>query len=138
MPADRRFGFRFDPRFAPLLAWFGIRPERAEVRIGRETLQIRFGPWRVRTPLANVQEARLTGPLRWWKAVGVRLSLADRGLTFGSGTAGGVCIRLREPVRGPAPFALLRHPGITVTLDRPRALARALRYRRFMAALAGR
>jgi hypothetical protein len=53
------------------------------------------------------------------KVLGARLSLADRGLTFGSDTAGGVCIRFAEPVRGLVPFGLLRHPGLTVTVTTP-------------------
>jgi hypothetical protein len=53
------------------------------------------------------------------------LSLADRGLTFGSSTRGGVCIQFRRPV-GVLAGRLLAHPALTVTVDRPAELIRLL------------
>ena len=61
------------------------------------------------------------------KALGVRLSLADRGLTFGSTAAGGVCVEFTHPRRGIEPFGLLRHPGLTLTVADPDGLVAALR-----------
>ena len=89
----------------------------------RTDLTARFGPWCVRTPLTNVAELAITGPYAGWKVVGPpHLSFADRGLTFGTGTTRGVCIRFHEPVVGMEPTGRLRHPALTVTLRDPEHL----------------
>jgi hypothetical protein len=76
---------------------------------------------------ANLQEVRLTGPYRWHRAIGPRLSLADHGLTFGSTTARGVCLLFREPVPGIGPLGLIRHPNLTLTAADPERLAATVR-----------
>ncbi|MEQ0559985.1 hypothetical protein ABJI51_12940 [Amycolatopsis sp. NEAU-NG30] len=89
-------------------------------------LRVRFGPWLVETPLSNIAGAEATGPYRPWRALGVRLSLADHGLTFGTTWRRGVCLRFREPVRGLDPWGRLRHPGLTVTVSEPELVAAAI------------
>ncbi|MGK3207170.1 hypothetical protein [Amycolatopsis sp. MEPSY49] len=89
-------------------------------------LRVRFGPWLVTTPLGNIAGAEVSGPLSPVRALGVRLSLADRGLTFGTTTEGGVCLRFREPVRGIDPWGLVRHRGLTVTVCEPDLVAEAI------------
>lgn len=56
----------------------------------------------------------------------MRLSLADAGVTFASSTAAGLCLRFAEPVPALLPGGWLRHPGATVTVADPDALARVL------------
>jgi hypothetical protein len=124
-----QFGFAFDPRFRVPLALAGVTPGHAHVTVTPTRLLARFGPWSVDTPLDNVAGVCLTGPYRWFKAIGPRGSLADRGATFGSTTAGGVCIRFHDPVPGLEPLGLVRHPGLTVTVDDPERLAALLRRR---------
>lgn len=98
------------------------------VYVDEVELDVRFGPWRVRTPLDNVAGAEVGGPYAAWKVLGARLSLADRGLTFGTTTAAGACIRFHRPVPGLLPPGLpLRHPALTVTVHRPHLLVRRLR-----------
>ncbi|MEU6078819.1 hypothetical protein [Micromonospora sp. NPDC047074] len=122
----RRFAFRFDPAFRPALALVGVRPASAWVGVGPAELVVRFGPWRLRTSRDNVVDVMPGGPYRWWRAIGVRLSLADAGVTFASSTAAGLCLRFAEPVPALLPGGSLRHPGATVTVADPEALARAL------------
>ena len=121
------FAFRFDPRYRALLAVTGVRPDRAFVRVAGGELDARFGPWRVRTPVANVTCTQVTGPYSPLKAIGTRLSVKDRGLTFGSNTERGLCIEFRTPVRGIEPTGRLRHPGLTVTVEDVDGLRDALR-----------
>jgi hypothetical protein len=84
-----------------------------------------FGRFRVETELANVCGYRLTGPYHWWKAIGPRASLADHGFTFGSSARGGVCICFRDWV--PSGYVRGgRMEALTVTVEEPDALARAL------------
>ncbi|MCK2219380.1 hypothetical protein MF672_037125 [Actinomadura sp. ATCC 31491] len=124
----RRFGFAFDDRYRPLLRLLGIRPETCELTLTGEVLRVRFGPWLVLSPRGNVTGAELSGPYSPLKAIGVHLSLADRGLTFGSSTRQGVCVRFRRPVGGGEPLGLLRHPALTVTVEEPARLLDALRH----------
>ena len=124
--AARQFAFRFDPAFRPLLALLGVRPETAWVRVDADELLVRFGPWRLRTPRANVTGVEQGGPYRWWRAIGPHLSLADAGVTFGSSTAGGLCVRFAEPVPALLPGSWPRHPGATLTVVDPDDLGRAL------------
>jgi hypothetical protein len=126
---DSEYAFRFDAKATVVLRLFGINAERSWVRLTDDTLEVRFGPWRVRTPLANVAGVQRSGPFTLWRAFGVRLSLADRGLTFGTSTEGGVCVRFHRPVSGLLPGRLPLHPGLTVTVTDPEALMTDLRER---------
>ncbi|APU13622.1 MULTISPECIES: hypothetical protein [Actinoalloteichus] len=118
--------FAFDPRFRLLLAAIGVRPTTSGVVVGADGLDVRFGPWRVRTPLANLLPAEVTGPYRAARSVGPRLSLADRGLTFGTGAGRGACVRFHEPVTGIEPFGTVRHPALTMTLAEPELFVHCL------------
>ncbi|WP_199487747.1 hypothetical protein [Actinomadura spongiicola] len=118
-----RYEFAFDHRLLRPLALLGIRPSTCGLVIASDELLVRFGPWRVRTTLDNVAGAEVTGPYQAWKAIGVRVSWADRGLTFGTGTERGVCVRFHRPVPGAEPTGRLRHPGLTLTLADPSAVA---------------
>lgn len=123
-----RFGFAFDRPFVPLLALVGVRRGRAEVVLDDTHLRARFGLFRLETPLTNLRSVQVTRGYRWWRAIGPRGSMADRGATFGTSTAAGACICFREPV--PALFGQrMLHPGLTVTVTDPEALAAAIRRR---------
>ena len=105
---------------------FGVRAADAHADVDGERFVARFGRWMCSTPVTNVATAQVTGPYRWWKVVGPpRMSLVDRGLTFATTAAGGVCLTFREPVAVLVPF--LRHPGLTVTVADPEGLLAALR-----------
>ncbi|MET8200106.1 hypothetical protein [Micromonospora taraxaci] len=121
-----RFPFRFDPVFRPMLALVGVRPATAWVVVTDRDLMIRYGPWRLRTARANVIAVELSGPYRWWRVIGPHLSMVDRGASFGSSTAGGICLRFGEPVPALVPGGRVRHPAATVTVADPPALARLL------------
>lgn len=99
---------------------------RSGLELDAGGLRVRLGPWIVTTPLSNIAGAEATGPFSPLRGLGVRLSLADRGLTFGTTTERGVCLRFHEPVRGIDPWGLLRHPGLTVTVSEPDLVAEAI------------
>ena len=81
----------------------------------------------LQTMTSNIVAADLTGPYQWWKVAGPpHLSLADRGITFATTTAKGVCLRFREPVGGVLPVPRLRHPAATVTVRDPHELVEML------------
>ena len=115
-----RFPFHFDARVRLASKAFGVSPARSFVDVSATELSIRFGLWHLSTPLSNVVGAETTGPYRWFKVAGPpHLSFADRGITFGTSTASGVCIRFREPVMMRPSYARMSHPGATVTVERP-------------------
>ena len=112
-----RFPFRFDPVYRRVARLFGVTPERAWVDLGEEEFEVRYGPWRVRTPLSNIAGAEVTGPYAFLKTVGpARLAITDRGLTFASNGDRGVCITFHSPVSGIASSGRIRHPELTVTV----------------------
>ena len=126
-PGAGQFEMAFDPRFRLPLAALGVTPATAHVTVTPDRLVACFGPWACRTTPANVRAVRVTGPYRAWRAIGPRLSLADHGLTFGTSTARGVCLLLREPVPGSDPLGVIRHPGLTLTVADPDGFAASVR-----------
>ncbi|MEX2274005.1 MAG: hypothetical protein WEA10_00350 [Actinomycetota bacterium] len=125
------FPFAFDPRYVRYLAPLGIRPERAWVDVDERRLDVRFGRWRLSTPVANIADTCITGPYASaLRAIGPRISLADRGLTYGTNTERGLCILFREPVPSGATLGVVKHPGLTVTVADVDNLAAAIRERR--------
>jgi hypothetical protein len=127
-PGAGQFEMAFDPRFRLALAALGVTPATAHVTVTPGRLVACFGPWACHTTPSNVREVCLTGPYRWYRAIGPRLSLADHGLTFGTTIARGVCLLLREPVPGIDPLGVIRHPGLTVTVADPQRFAATVRH----------
>jgi hypothetical protein len=126
---ERRFAFVFDPVNLALGAPFGVTPWTTEVRVTSADLIVRYGPWTLRTPRANVAGTTPTGPYDLMKIAGpARVSLADRGISFATRTEGGLCIRFHEPVPAALPLhlGLVRHPAATVTVEAAGELARLL------------
>ena len=110
-----RFAYAIDKRYMPLLLPFGLRPARDGVTLtDAGSLLATFGFFKLETPLANVAEAHVTRDYRWWTAFGVRGSLADDGLSFGTNFHAGVCIHFAEKV--PSPLRRSGHSALTVTV----------------------
>jgi hypothetical protein len=126
--STERFAFRFDRRFTPLLAIGGIRPSTCEVVLDDGGFAARFGRWRLATPWSNVRDVQVTRGYRWFKAIGPRASFVDRGATFATNADAGACVCFHTPV--PAVLGeRMPHPGLTVTVEDPEALAVAIRRR---------
>ncbi|HUR76859.1 MAG TPA: hypothetical protein VMZ22_02850 [Acidimicrobiales bacterium] len=124
-PRHHRSALRRDEPFATASRLFGVTSDNSYVEVHEEELEIRFGPWQLKTSLDNIESVQESGPFKWWKVIGgPRLSLLDRGITFATSAQGGVCIRFCEPVPGLEPRGVIRHPGATVTVDDPEALVR--------------
>ncbi len=118
----RRFPFRLDPRWRPLLrVVFGVTPDNAWVDLGVE-LDACFGRTRLRTPIDNVTSWRIEGPWRAITAIGVRRSVRGGDITFGGSARGGVRLDFRQPPRC-GPF---RPPALYVTVEDLEGFAAAL------------
>lgn len=118
------FPYRFDHKFAGLWWPLGVRDGKDGVTVTDESFIATFGRFRVETPMSNVVEAHVTLDYDWWKAVGIRLSFADDGLTFGTATHGGVCVHFDQNIPRVAGFKT--HSAITVTVQDLDGLAQAI------------
>jgi len=123
-----RFEFEFDPAYRPFLTGISVTPSRAWVELG-DSLRVRFGLWGMETPASNISDVCITGPYMAVRAIGLRLSLTDHGVTFGTSVHGGVCVLFHEPIPGVSWFRLFRHPGATVTVRDREGFAEAVRAR---------
>ena len=119
--APIRFPIRVGRRSWPVLMFFGVRPDNAWVDLDGD-LDVRFGWYRFRTPVANLASWRIEGPFLWITAIGVRMSIRHGDVTFGGSPHGGVRIDFRTPVR----WLAFRVPAIYVPADDLEGLAAAL------------
>ena len=125
--ASGTFSFRFSPAYLLAGLPFGITPWTARVQVDAGEFTVRFGWWRLCTPVANIVGTVVTGPFGFLRTAGpAHLSFADLGFTCATNGERGLCVRFAEPVSGIAPFGLLRHPAVTVTVADPERLATLL------------
>jgi hypothetical protein len=117
----RRFPIHLGRRSRLVLLLFGVTPANAYVDLG-DDLDARFGFARVQTPGSNLASWRIEGPWRWITAIGVRLSIRHRDVTFGGTNRGGVRIDFKDPIRQMG----LRIPALYVTVDDIAGFAAAL------------
>jgi hypothetical protein len=129
MAAIDTFEFAFEPRYTRWLRLAGITPETTLVTVTEDEFRVRFGGWKLITPIANCTGTCLTEGYSWYKAIGARGSFKDRGVTFGTTTERGVCVLFAEPVPALVPGDLLKHPGATVTVADCEGLRAALESR---------
>ena len=102
-------------------------PATTWVDVADGELRVRFGPWSLRTRVSNVASTEPTGDFLFVKTAGPpHLSFTDRGVTFATNGDLALCVGFHEPVPAIEPFGLLRHPGATITVADPPALAIAL------------
>lgn len=121
--ATQRFAIRVGRRSAiGLRIVFGVTPERAWAEIGEDGLTIRFGRAEFRTDLSNVDRWRIEGPFRWITAIGIRMSVRHRDVSFAGSPHGGVRIDFVDRVRW-GPFNV---PAVWVGADDLEAFAAAL------------
>lgn len=119
----RHFPYRYYRRFAPL--WLPFRWGEQGVTLTDDgRFLARYGPFRAEAPLSHVRDVHITGPYRWWTAVGPRLSFVDDGLTFGTNTQAGVCVHFEPSIHRVLGFK--DHSALTVTVADPEGLVAAL------------
>ncbi len=124
----REFAFAFEGRYRLPALVFGIMPATARVVVTDDELLVRFGPWRLRTPLSNVAGTQLSAGYAFHRTAGpAHLSFVDRGVTFATNSRQGLCVSFDQPVHAIEPTGTLRHPAATVTVADPEGLAAALR-----------
>jgi hypothetical protein len=107
-----RFPIRIGRRSRAVVRLFGATPSTAYAEIGHD-LEIRFGRFRIRTPVANIDRYRIEGPFTWIKAIGVRRSLRGGDVSFCGSAHGAVRMDLKERV----PFGPFKVPAVWAGAD---------------------
>jgi hypothetical protein len=116
-----RFPIRIGRRSRSIVRLFGATPATAYAELG-DDLEIRFGRFRFRTPVANIASYRVEGPFIWIKAIGVRTSVRHRDVSFCGSAHGAVRMDLEERV----PWGPLMVPAVWAGADDLDALAAEL------------
>ena len=123
--APRRFAFLFEGLWRwGVLPW-GVTPGRAWAEIDDRQIRVRFGPWHVDSPLENVARYELQPPYRWWRALGVRMTLGKWDVSFCSSSRNGIYLEFKHPQR----LWGSGHPAFTMTLADPVGFVEELRSR---------
>jgi hypothetical protein len=118
---SRRFPILVGSKSRPLLRLFGVKGDNAYVDLGDE-MDARFGWAHLRTPVSNIASWRIEGPWLWITAIGVRMSIRHRDLSFAGSPRGGVRMDFRESLRA-GPF---RIPALYVGVEDLDGFAAAL------------
>jgi hypothetical protein len=122
-----RFAFRFQRLYRALGLPFGVTPRTCVVEVVDDYFSVRFGPWSLKTPVANIVACERAGPYSVLKTIGPpHLSLVDRGITFATNREAALCVHFAQPVPAIDPFGWIRHPGVTITVERLDDLERTL------------
>ena len=86
-----------------------------------------YGRVKVKTTLDNIDHTLVTGPHRWYTAVGLRLSFVDDGLTFGTNHHKGLSIAFVHKI--PRVIGFKKHSMLWVSVADPEGLAAAIGWR---------
>jgi hypothetical protein len=120
----RFFPYEFDRRWSPMFKALGVGDDDGVTVDPDGTVRATYGRKAVETTVDNIDHTLVTGPHRWWTAVGIRLSFADDGLTFGTNNRSGLCIAFREKI--PKVIGFKDHSTLWVSVADPEGLAAAI------------
>lgn len=120
----KHFPYRIDRRWNALFFALGVDDKDGVTITGRGELIATFGRFKVKTTLDNIDHTLVTGAHRWYTAVGLRLSLADDGLTFGTNHRKGLSIAFVEKI--PKVIGFRKHSKLWVSVADPEGLAAAI------------
>ena len=122
--AAKHFPYRFDKRWSALFLTLGVRKDDGVSIYDNGDLVATFGRFKVKTTKDNVRRTLVTGPHRWYTAVGLRLSLADDSITFGTNHKKGLSIEFAQKV--PRVIGFRKHSTLWVSVADPEGLAAAI------------
>lgn len=120
----KHFPYKIDKRWVPLFLVLGVDEKDGVDITGKGELIATFGRFKVKTTLDNIASTTITGPHRWYTAVGLRLSFTDDGLTFGTNHHRGLSIAFVEKI--PRVIGFKRHSMLWVSVADPEGLAAAI------------
>jgi len=118
------FPYEIDKQWMPIFAVLGVKESDGVELTDGGLLRATFGWVCVETPIANIDHTKVTGPHKWFKAVGLRLALTDDGVTFGTNPRCGLSIEFVERV--PKVIGPRDHSSLWVSVADPQGLASAI------------
>jgi len=118
------FPYRLDRRWAPLFVALGVNDRDGVDLTDDGQLRVTYGRFSIETPLDNIDHTVVTGPHRWYTAVGLRLSFTDDGITFGTNHDTGLCIAFKQKI--PKVIGFKDHSALWVSVADPEGLAAAI------------
>ena len=121
---EQFFPYRLDKRWVALFLMLGVTEKDGVTITAKGALIATFGRFKVQTTLANVDHTSITGPHRWYTAVGLRLSFTDDGVTFGTNHREGVSIAFVRKI--PKVIGFRKHSMLRVSVGDPEGLAAAI------------
>jgi len=124
IPPDLFFPYAIDKRWTALMLALRVGEKDGVTLTADGILLATFGRIKLETALSNVEYTEVTGPHRWYTAVGLRGSLVDDGVTFGTNHRSGLCIAFKERV--PRVIGLRDHSGLWVSVADPAGLGDAI------------
>lgn len=122
--SDQFFPYEIDPRAKALLRPLGVSAADGVTLTASGEVVATFGRVKLQTSLANVKHTSVSGPHRWYTALGLRLSFADDGLTMGTNHRKGLCIEFVE--KCPKVLGFRAHSALWVSVADPEGLAAAI------------
>lgn len=118
------FPYRLDKRWSALFLLLGVTDKDGVKITPKGELIATFGRFKVKTTLNNVDHTLITGPHRWYTAVGLRLSFTDDGITFGTNHRKGLSIAFVHKI--PKVIGFWKHSTLWVSVADPEGLAAAI------------
>ena len=120
----KHFPYRLDKRWSALFFALGVSDKDGVKITGKGEFIATFGRFEVKTTLDNINHTLVTGPHRWYTAVGLRLGLTDDGLTFGTNHRKGLSIAFVDKI--PKVIGFKKHSTLWVSVADPEGLAAAI------------
>ena len=120
----KHFPYRLDNRWIALFLTLGVTKKDGVTITSKGELIATFGRFKVKTTLDNIDHTKITGPHRWYTAVGLRLSLTDDGVTFGTNHRQGVSIVFKKKI--PRVIGFKKHSMLWVSVADPEGLVAAI------------
>lgn len=118
------FPYELDRRWAGLFAVLRVNERDGVTLTDDGLLRATFGKVSLATPISNIAGTQITGPHRWFTAVGLRLAFTDDGLTFGTNHRRGLSISFEDRV--PKVIGPRDHSTLWVSVADPEGLAAAI------------
>ena len=119
------FPIRVGRRSRGVLRLFGVKADSPPVVRLDGDLDVEFGGFRFRTPVANIVSWRIEGPWQWITAIGVRRSVRHGDVSFAGSPRGGVRVDFRDRVR----WGIFRVPAVYLGVEDLEGLAAELAQR---------
>ena len=122
--SDQFFPYDLDDSWKPLFMLLRLSDDDGVTITADGLLRATYGRAKIETPLANIDHTELTRDHRWYTAVGIRLSFADDGITFGTNNQAGLCIAFVDKI--PKVTGFKDHSALWVSVAEPEKLAEAI------------